>query len=500
MSEMIEVARSSVQTWECDQMGHMNVQFYVEKAGQGLAALSLALGLGPRYARNEGARLFVRDHHVRFLREQRPGAPFFLRAGVLEVRDFGLRVYEEMVSTVSGEPAASFIAEVELLDEETREVKPLPAKAKETAKKLVVELPVHGSPRGLEIYEPRPAPKLKDADGMGMVRTWQGEVETAQCDGQGFLLIRKLCRCRDTALETDVAQLFQGVQTGHKVRQRQHHQIDLVVPVNLLPEICVTWIAVNNVSALRLVRPHLLGAEVDPDHRIAPVDQNDGETRPILGIIERQSIAPQRDIVFRRERGGLPYCTGRRAIDQRRGRCSDRRADQWRGFLHGRHIGIDLGDQFGHFGLFAKDFPERFGALLDCGREIGPVDRQVQGGRDFGKLGIDRRGAAGDKDRVGLFGIDEFVIRLEQRADLERVAILAQMVGKAGIGYAVDFNADGGKCVDGPKIIGEDFFGNARQDRFALGVLRRDFLCGRSSGEGERSRKGKGRGGGPEMV
>src|SRR5690606_10627266 len=127
----------------------------------GLAALSLALGLGPRVSRGEGARLFVRDHHVRFLREQRPGAPFFIRAGVLEVRDFGLRVYEEMVNTVSGEPAASFIAEVEWLDEETRETKPLPAKAKAAAKNLVVELPVHGSPRGLEIYEPRPAPKLK---------------------------------------------------------------------------------------------------------------------------------------------------------------------------------------------------------------------------------------------------------------------------------------------------------------------------------------------------
>jgi acyl-CoA thioester hydrolase len=190
MSEMIEVARSSVQTWECDQMGHMNVQFYVEKAGAGLAALSLALGLGPRVSRGEGARLFVRDHHVRFLREQRPGAPFFIRAGVLEVRDFGLRVYEEMVNTVSGEPAASFIAEVEWLDEETREMKPLPAKAKAAAKNLVVDLPVHGSPRGLEIYEPRPAPKLKEADAMGMVRTWQGEIETPQCDGQGFLTIR----------------------------------------------------------------------------------------------------------------------------------------------------------------------------------------------------------------------------------------------------------------------------------------------------------------------
>ena len=190
MSEMIEVARSSVQTWESDQMGHMNVQFYVEKAGQGLAALALRLGIGPRFARAEGARLFVRDHHVRFLREQRPGAPFFIRAGILEVRDFGLRVYEEMVNTVSGDVAATFIAEVELLDEESREMKPLPAKVKTVAKALVVELPVHGSPRGLEIYTPRPAPKLADADGMGMVRTWQGEIDAAQCDGQGFLTIR----------------------------------------------------------------------------------------------------------------------------------------------------------------------------------------------------------------------------------------------------------------------------------------------------------------------
>lgn len=190
MSDMIEVARSSVQTWECDQMGHMNVQFYVEKAGQGLAALGLALGLGPRFARNEGARLQVSDHHVRFLREQRPGAPFFLRAGILEVRDYGLSVYEEMVNTASGEPAATFNAEVQWVDDESREVKPLPAKAKTAAKSLIVERPAHGAPRGLELYDPRPAPKLKEADAMGMVRVWQGEIAPALCDAQGFLTVR----------------------------------------------------------------------------------------------------------------------------------------------------------------------------------------------------------------------------------------------------------------------------------------------------------------------
>lgn len=192
MGEMIDVARSSVQTWQADQMGHMNVQFYMEHATQGLAALGVHLGLGPRFVNAERARLIARDHHVRFLREQRPGAPFTIRAGVLEVRDFGLRVYEEMWHTITGEIAATFAADVELLDEDTREVKPLPAKAKNAAKELLVALPQHGAPRGLALYEPRPAPTLAEADKSSLVFTWQGEIQASQCDTQGFLITRQL--------------------------------------------------------------------------------------------------------------------------------------------------------------------------------------------------------------------------------------------------------------------------------------------------------------------
>ena len=190
MSGMIELARNAVQTWECDQMGHMNVQFYVEKATQGLAALGVHLGLGPRFVANEGARLFATDHHVRFLREQRPGAPFWLRGGVVEVRDYSLRVYQEMVATASGDVAATFTADVELLDELTRETKPLPPKVKEKAKALSIALPEHGAARGLTLYEPRKAPMLDEADGLGMVHTYQGEVQTTQCDAQGRLTTR----------------------------------------------------------------------------------------------------------------------------------------------------------------------------------------------------------------------------------------------------------------------------------------------------------------------
>ena len=35
-SKGLEVWRGSVNTWECDQMGHLNVRFYVARSAEGL--------------------------------------------------------------------------------------------------------------------------------------------------------------------------------------------------------------------------------------------------------------------------------------------------------------------------------------------------------------------------------------------------------------------------------------------------------------------------------
>ena len=39
----IEVWRGCVNTWECDEMGHLNVRFYVARAMEGLVGLAAAL-------------------------------------------------------------------------------------------------------------------------------------------------------------------------------------------------------------------------------------------------------------------------------------------------------------------------------------------------------------------------------------------------------------------------------------------------------------------------
>ncbi|WP_171909802.1 acyl-CoA thioesterase [Aquisalimonas asiatica] len=187
MTPLLEVYRNSVQSWEIDMMGHMNVKFYVEKSAAALAMLGQHLGLGPGFVRESGVRLTPSDHHIRFLREQRPGAPLVINAGIVEATRERLVVYQEMVNVASGDVAASFIVTAVLQDHATGELRPIPRHVLEQAEALRTEIPAHGAPRGLEMAPPRPGPTLDEAVASGMLSTWKGPVLPRMCDGHGRL-------------------------------------------------------------------------------------------------------------------------------------------------------------------------------------------------------------------------------------------------------------------------------------------------------------------------
>lgn len=186
----IEIHRDSVQTWESDQMGHLNVQFYIEKAQSGLTSLFAEMGLGPRALRTLGHRLQVQDHHVRFLREQRPGSPFYLVGGVLSADADRFVVYEEMRATLDDTPASTFRAEVRLIDAKTGTPVPFPQAVIEASARLRVELPTHGKARGLTLETPRAPITLAQAEERGLIATYQGEVLHRMCDADGFMNTR----------------------------------------------------------------------------------------------------------------------------------------------------------------------------------------------------------------------------------------------------------------------------------------------------------------------
>lgn len=217
MSLMVETVRSSVQTWECDQMGHMNVQFYVARETEGIAALSGALGLRPRSAGITQAMLIPHEQHIRFHRELRPGAPYVMHGGVLQAKSEGLVLLQEMQHTLTGTIAATFVTYAQWCDIEYRSGLPLPAIAIAKSAELGVEMTAQAAPRGLDMGPPRPAPTLAEANDIGMVTTLRGCIGEELCDESGFMRTHNYMGRISDAIPNLIAQTTGRSRDGGKV-------------------------------------------------------------------------------------------------------------------------------------------------------------------------------------------------------------------------------------------------------------------------------------------
>ena len=61
--------QGSVNTWECDDGGHLNVRFHLERAMSGLAHMAVHLGVPRAFSANAGSTIVPREAHIRFLKE-----------------------------------------------------------------------------------------------------------------------------------------------------------------------------------------------------------------------------------------------------------------------------------------------------------------------------------------------------------------------------------------------------------------------------------------------
>jgi acyl-CoA thioester hydrolase len=184
---MIDVMRSSVNTWECDHMGHMNVRHYSARAADGLARLGALLGFGPKKLQTAGLTLRAAGQHFRFHREMRPGAAFHLQAGVIDASEARLRAYFEMRLVGDEALVASIVTDAIVVESTTFRIVAWASDAIERARKLTTEVPPHGLPRGISSAPPRsPLPTYEEA--RPLVGAYLGPVTRDDCDERGFML------------------------------------------------------------------------------------------------------------------------------------------------------------------------------------------------------------------------------------------------------------------------------------------------------------------------
>jgi acyl-CoA thioester hydrolase len=187
----IECGRNSVQTWDCDQMGHMNVQFYVQRAEDAVAVLAQHLGLGPAIAREANARLIPIQHHMRFHRELRPGAPYWLRAAPVFLPANQIVIVVELLSTADDSVAYALTGLYQWTDVSSRAVLDMPDEARAAAQSLIQPFPSTALERGVPINAPpRATATLAEAEAMGLIVAYRGEVWPEHCDPSDHLRVR----------------------------------------------------------------------------------------------------------------------------------------------------------------------------------------------------------------------------------------------------------------------------------------------------------------------
>ncbi|MFZ5670294.1 MAG: thioesterase family protein [Pseudomonadota bacterium] len=178
----LEVWRGGVNTWECDEMGHMNVRFYVTRALEGQVGLAAALGLPEAFTARAGSTLMVREQHIRFLREAHAGGALHMTGGVVEMGEDTARLLQLLWHSETGALCAAFQTVVAHVTPGEGRAFPWPRRTRERAEALRVAIPEQAAARGVSRDPVDSMAGLARADDLGLARIAQGAVLPSDCD------------------------------------------------------------------------------------------------------------------------------------------------------------------------------------------------------------------------------------------------------------------------------------------------------------------------------
>lgn len=187
VSDGAEVWSGGVNTWECDEMGHLNVRFWVAKAFEGLGGLARLMGMPRAFCAEAEATLVVRDTHMRFLKEAHAGAALTMTGGVVEMGETDARLLL-VIRHPSGAPAATF--QMVVTHATARDLRPFPwpARVRAATEALRIEVPAFAAARSLDLSPvASPTASLARAEVLGLQRIGLGTVQTQECDAFGRL-------------------------------------------------------------------------------------------------------------------------------------------------------------------------------------------------------------------------------------------------------------------------------------------------------------------------
>lgn len=178
--------QGSVNTWECDDGGHLNIRFHFERALVGLGHMARALGVPRAMTNRGGSTLVPLEAHVRFLKEARPGAPLIMHGGVVKLGESDATFCVDM-RHADGAPSSCFTLKVAHADTRDYRAFPWSSRTRDSAKALSCEPADHAKPRSIDPEKPLSDASIARAKELGVRRIGGAMVQPDQCDAFGRL-------------------------------------------------------------------------------------------------------------------------------------------------------------------------------------------------------------------------------------------------------------------------------------------------------------------------
>ena len=133
--------RGTVYPWHCDQIGHMNVMWYVGKFDEATWNLFAQIGVTPSYVRKGEFGMAAVQQNISYKRELLAGDTVEVRSHLAELREKSVRFIHEMRNGETGEIAALCELTGVHLDRLARKACPFPATITAAARRLLEPQP-----------------------------------------------------------------------------------------------------------------------------------------------------------------------------------------------------------------------------------------------------------------------------------------------------------------------------------------------------------------------
>lgn len=179
--------RGVANAWECDELGHLNVRFYLAKAAEAVGGLAHLLAMPDAFTAKPNATLIARDMTIRFLAEARPGAPLAISGGIVDQDEKGLTAALIMEHCALGKPAAAFTVRLEHYSPAHQRIFPWSARTHDALAALQIPRPPDCQTRSLDLNPPSLDASLERADALGLEPIGRGLINADEVDALGHM-------------------------------------------------------------------------------------------------------------------------------------------------------------------------------------------------------------------------------------------------------------------------------------------------------------------------